>query len=231
MPRSRAQLTTLRKCSAGSTWPVGFDGEFSQARRTRSGPKRSGCRLATGGHQPAGHRRRRSGRPARVSDNVTGAAAEQCRQPGDELLGADDRQDRGRIDAARRAAGPASPRPLPGRRRSRPWRIAGRVGGSRRAAWITAGTGSTGVPTDRSTMPPGCARARSAAGARASQGNTGSRAAYAAGSARPSASAACPRLCARSVRRLPCGLTVSAAAGSSARSPAAAARPRSGDRC
>ena len=31
-PRSRAQSTTLRRCSAGSTRPVGLDGELSQSR-------------------------------------------------------------------------------------------------------------------------------------------------------------------------------------------------------
>src|SRR3954451_15540423 len=40
---------------------------------------------------------------------------------------------------------------------------------------MNGGVGSTGVPTDRSTMPSGCARARSAAGARRSQGKSGSR--------------------------------------------------------
>src|SRR4051812_11899713 len=42
------------------------------------------------------------------------------------------------------------------------------------AARITSGVGSTGVPTDRSTMPSGCRRARSAAGASRSQGKSGS---------------------------------------------------------
>src|SRR5690349_6064527 len=41
---------------------------------------------------------------------------------------------------------------------------------------MTGATGSTGVPTDRSTMPPGCARAVAVTSARVSQGKTGSRA-------------------------------------------------------
>ena len=40
---------------------------------------------------------------------------------------------------------------------------------------MTEGTGSTGVPTDRSTAPPGKALAFSAIGASSSQGYSGSR--------------------------------------------------------
>src|SRR4051812_25863953 len=40
---------------------------------------------------------------------------------------------------------------------------------------MTSGVGSTGVPTDRSTMPSGCRRARCEAGASRSQGKSGSR--------------------------------------------------------
>ena len=38
MPRDRAQTTTLARCSAGSTRPVGLDGELSHIRAGRSGP-------------------------------------------------------------------------------------------------------------------------------------------------------------------------------------------------
>ena len=38
MPRSRHQSTTLRRCSTGSTRPVGFDGEFSHSSAGVSGP-------------------------------------------------------------------------------------------------------------------------------------------------------------------------------------------------
>src|SRR5699024_12244799 len=41
---------------------------------------------------------------------------------------------------------------------------------ARSASWTTAGVASTGVPMDRSAIPPGWARARSAYGARWSQG-------------------------------------------------------------
>src|SRR6476469_2517020 len=42
------------------------------------------------------------------------------------------------------------------------------------ASWMTAGTGSMGVPIDRSTIPSGCARARAPDSARVSQGKSGS---------------------------------------------------------
>ena len=42
-------------------------------------------------------------------------------------------------------------------------------------AWTTAGVGSTGVPTERSTIPSSCDRARAATSARVSQGNSGNR--------------------------------------------------------
>ena len=38
MPRSRHQSTTLRRCSTGSTRPVGFEGEFSHSSLGVSGP-------------------------------------------------------------------------------------------------------------------------------------------------------------------------------------------------
>ncbi len=41
------------------------------------------------------------------------------------------------------------------------------------ACWITGATGSTGVPTDRSTMPSGCEPASALASASVSQGNSG----------------------------------------------------------
>ena len=41
----------------------------------------------------------------------------------------------------------------------------GALAAAARAFWMTTGTGSTGVPTDRSTAPPGDARAFSAMGA------------------------------------------------------------------
>jgi hypothetical protein len=44
------------------------------------------------------------------------------------------------------------------------------------ASRINGATGSTGVPTDRSTMPPGCDLASAVASARVSQGNSGNRA-------------------------------------------------------
>jgi hypothetical protein len=45
---------------------------------------------------------------------------------------------------------------------------------SRRLSWMNSGVGSTGVPTERSTIPRGCWRARWPKGARASQGKSGS---------------------------------------------------------
>src|SRR5690606_12148839 len=42
------------------------------------------------------------------------------------------------------------------------------------ASRTTSGVASTGVPTERSTMPSGCARARSANGTSVSQGKSGS---------------------------------------------------------
>src|SRR6266536_2555089 len=54
VPRSLDQATTLRRCSAGSTCPVGLDGEFSQASRTRSGPSASVASAASGRARPRG---------------------------------------------------------------------------------------------------------------------------------------------------------------------------------
>ena len=61
-------------------------------------------------------------------------------------------------------------------RRAGGQRVAGGVRASASASRITSGTGSTGVPIDRSTRPPGWAAARALAGSSRSQGNSGSRA-------------------------------------------------------
>ena len=65
MPRSRHQSTTLRRCSGGSTRPVGFDGELSHssARRAR-GRARSASRWPPRGRPPAPRPPRTSGRRA-----------------------------------------------------------------------------------------------------------------------------------------------------------------------
>src|SRR5699024_585343 len=79
-----------------------------------------------------------------------------------------------------------SPAPMPNRRRSAPSAascscgvpaVVGYPGTSAteaRASRMTGATGSTGVPTDRSAIPSGCARAAAFASARLSQGNPGS---------------------------------------------------------
>ncbi len=72
------------------------------------------------------------------------------------------RRDRAATAAARNSGVPA---------------VAGYPGAAEAAAnasRMIGATGSTGVPTDRSTMPPGYAAAMAAASARVSQGNTGS---------------------------------------------------------
>ena len=101
---------------------------------------------------------------------------EQQRQRRHQLLGADRRQD-GVASRLRspRAGAPSTPTAA-ARSVSVPCdgRVAGGVGGARASArCTTSGTGSTGVPTDRSTMPSGCADARGLARRRA--GPTGSR--------------------------------------------------------
>ena len=90
MPRSRAQATTLRRCSTGSTRPVGLDGEFSHSSAGRRGP--SAVSLSRP-HELAPGQQRADG-VGRVRDlgkttRSPAADPEQRRQPGDELLGAD----------------------------------------------------------------------------------------------------------------------------------------------
>ena len=119
MPRSRHQSTTLRRCSGGSTRPVGLDGEFSQSSAGRSGPSEVSESVAT----DAGAGQRRADLVGRVGqlgedDQVTGAEAEVHRQRGDQLLRADHRQHLVEAEPgdAVRGSQPVEGR-LPGRRR------------------------------------------------------------------------------------------------------------------
>ena len=175
-----APVDDLAQMLGGSTRPVGFDGELTYSSAGTRGPE-AGQRVG-GDALRAGQRRahlvrrvgqrgdRRRGRPA-PRPRWSGSDA-------DQLLGADHGQHPvqaepgdaepagqpveaglpGVLPADRDAGSPASPR--------------------RRAAprWTTSGVGSTGVPTDRSTIPSGCARAVAAYDVSWSQGKSGSRA-------------------------------------------------------
>ena len=110
-PRSRHQSTTLRRCSTGSTRPVGLDGELSQ---TSAGVSR-----AERGQRVRGHGARTGERRADVvrrvgelgeHDRVAGTEAEVHGERADQLLGADDRQDLVEAEAGRRRGVPSQSR-------------------------------------------------------------------------------------------------------------------------
>ena len=159
-PRSRAQATTLRRCSAGSTWPVGLDGRVHPDQR---GPLRARARagrpsaVRLGPGQPGPHVVGGVGQLGE-DDHVARADPEQRRQPGDELLGAD------RGSTSRRVDGDPVPAPQPARRRlaqpRRPVgrRIAGAVGGlGQRAPDDAAAPGPRGCRPRGRRSRPGCA--------------------------------------------------------------------------
>ena len=155
----RRRAPSRRGCPGSSARPAG------RRRRPRQARRRVVGRLAAS-HPPAARPRRTSGRPP------TGAAPRRPR--------------RGRAATAGTRRAPwsrPSAAPPPGRARGR--RAGGRTSRRRPAAARAcrassgspaspppppapparrSGVGSTGVPTDRSTMPPGYARARSANG-------------------------------------------------------------------
>ena len=68
-----------------------------------------------------------------------------------------------------------------------------------KASLISGATGSTGVPTDRSTMPSGCDRASADTSARVSHGNTGKDAERACRAASLRSAVVCLRSCWRAV--------------------------------
>ena len=143
------------------TWPLGLPGLLSHsslASSRRSAGRGSSSDWATTAGGTGDARPDVVGRVGdrRDADDVAGAEAEQGRQPGHELLAADRRQH------ARRGRGPARRDAGRTTRRS----AARSVGRARRSAGsparrpprrglarTTSGVGSTGVPTDRSTMP------------------------------------------------------------------------------
>ena len=178
MPRSRHHSTTLRRCSAGSTRPVGLDGEFSQSSAGRSGPSAVSESAAT----RAGAGERGADLVGRVGqlgedDQVAGAEAEVDRQRGDQLLGADHRQHLVEAepgDAVR--AGQPVEGGLPGRRPGRSW--SGSRASPRPRAAPPGRPRASGRPAYRSRgrrcRPGAPGRARPAA-ASLSQGKSGRR--------------------------------------------------------
>ena len=94
MPRSRHHSTTLRRWSTPSTRPLGLDGEFSHSSAGTCGPER-GERVGRHRRRAAQRRTDLVGRVGQlgVDDQVTRAEAEVAGQRGDQLLGADQRQD------------------------------------------------------------------------------------------------------------------------------------------
>ena len=162
-------------------YPAGRVGGAVEPQQLQAAPGPGRRRVVVGDRLGAGQQRadlvRRVGQPG-VADLVALAQVEQRGQPADQFLGADQRQDvrAGRVPArrARRA----------GSRR----RVAQRGGAVRRSgsrgcrrrrsapAGSRSGTGSTGVPTERSTTPSGCAAAAALYGSSLSQGKTGRRA-------------------------------------------------------
>ena len=178
--RCRARGTSRRPCAGARAAAPGRSGSTAssaRAARAARGPARSASRSRPRGRRPARRRPRRSGRPARG------------RRPG--------RRRRGR--GGPRSEAISSFEPITGSTWSRPSpvtpcepasqsrqacrvdaqadrdRVAGRVRGRAQRVLHDLGVGSTGVPTDRSTMPSGCARARSAWPVSLSQGKSGSR--------------------------------------------------------
>ena len=141
--------------STGSTLPVGLLGEFSHSSDTRAGPmavNESATSTSDPG-QPGAHVVRRVGQLG-DHDPVLGTEPQEGGQPGHELLGADrgstsvpdgapSRRDTHAVIASRVAGAPVV-RGYPGESAA-----------AARASAMTGGVGSTGVPMDRSTIPPG----------------------------------------------------------------------------
>ena len=139
--------------------PLGLAGEFSQSRSGPMGPKPTvespRCGIAPAMSAPTLHR---SGRRVRETDDAP--QPEHGRQPGDQFLV----PITGRIAAGsivtprdRESHTAISPRSSSG-----PC-VVGYPGASapaRSASWTISGVGSTGVPTEMSTMPSACSAAR-----------------------------------------------------------------------
>ena len=136
-------------------------------RSRRSGRRRAGCTTTSPAPSPSssGSRRRApSSRSSAARSRRRGVDAAAARVPVDDRLA--QRGDAGRL------------------------RVGVRIGrGGERVADRAAGVGSTGEPTERSTMPSGCARARSANGHERVPGEVGQRRAPCARSAAPAAAA------------------------------------------
>ena len=156
----------------------GWTGELSQSSAGRSGPSwvSESAASTRGAGQRGADLVRRVGELG-VDDQVAGPEAELGGQRGDQLLGADHRQHA--VDAEPGHAVPAG-QPVDGRLPGlEP--ADGRAGSPASRTpppapvCTTSGVGSTGVPTERSTMPSGWARACSAYAVSWSQGKSGSR--------------------------------------------------------
>ena len=112
-PPRRARGPSRRPCAGARPAAPGRSGWPASSARPAgpaAGRARSARRPATGvgAGQPRPDLVRRVG-DLGVDDDVAGAEAEQRRQPGDQLLGADRRQHRRRVDAGRAAAGRTRP--------------------------------------------------------------------------------------------------------------------------
>ena len=113
-PPRRARGPRRRPCAGGrpaARRPVGLAGEFSQTQADPLAARATVRRVrgdAGGAGQPGADLVRRVGHLG-VHDDVARPEAEQRRQPGHQLLGADRRQHRGRVDAGDPAARRTSP--------------------------------------------------------------------------------------------------------------------------
>ena len=175
--RRRAAAPTRRpcaRCSTPSTWPVGLPGllshnsfgvvaavsgpELRQRRRpTPAWRRRAARRRRRSGRRPRGCRRRHPApRPSSVGSQATSSLVPIVGStPSGSSPGTPRRRANQAATASRRSAVPHG------------LRVAGGVGRLGQRGADDSGVGSTGVPTDRSTIPPGCRRAL-AAQARAS---------------------------------------------------------------
>src|SRR5450759_5434846 len=174
-PRTRASATIAASSSTPRTTPVGLLGEFTQTNRTPSAGQppttSAGTGVAPASRAPTSYvgyaivgwtttspapRPSSAGRVATSSlEPIVGSTADGSRP----------RTPRRRSNHATAAS----------RSSAVPW-VVGYPGESEahsRACRITDGVGSTGVPTERSIRPSGCARAIAASGARVSHGNAG----------------------------------------------------------
>src|SRR5690242_8956180 len=179
-PFARAHATTLARCAVPRTAPVGFDGLLSHSSFGRvavvCGPYAASPSTTMGvarasraptsyvGYATAGIPTTSSGpSPSRVGSQATSSLLPTVGStPSGETSGTPRRRANHAATASRRSDVPQV------------WGYPGASAAAANAAWTSGGVGSTGVPTERSTMPSGWAAAVALYGASVSQGKSGS---------------------------------------------------------